>query len=329
MIEIREIKEEKVWESFVSLFEKRTFLCSWSWGEFRSLMGDKIYRRGVWLDQELKAVFFAYKVKTRKGSFMLMPHNPLIKEKNKEILLSIINEVEKIGRKEKCCFIRTAPLWQDNSDEDKIIKEQGFINSLCQIFPEKSWELSLDCPESEILSGARKSVRYEIRKNSQVEIVQSQDLKSFYEIYKETAKRNKFVPFSFEYLENEFKTLSQRNEISLFLAKESGKYLAGAIIVFWQGIAFYHHGASIQNRNSFSLPALIQWQCFKEAQKRNCFKYNFWVIAPNDDPNHRWAGLTFFKKGFGGYQTEYSKTKDKPLSWRYWLFRFYEKISEK
>ncbi|HRQ86733.1 MAG TPA: methicillin resistance protein, partial [Candidatus Saccharibacteria bacterium] len=50
---------------------------------------------------------------------------------------------------------------------------------------------------------------------------------------------------------------------------------------------------------------------------------NFWGIAYNDDPGHRYAGVTTFKRGFGGEDVTYIAAHDFILhSFRYkfnWL----------
>jgi lipid II:glycine glycyltransferase (peptidoglycan interpeptide bridge formation enzyme) len=326
---IKEITQEETWENFTLEFPERTFLASWSWGELRKELGDKIYRRGFWVDNQLKASLFAYKVKARKGDFILVPHNPLIKENPSQFLPLIKEELLKIAREEKACFVRMAPLWEKNSEQDKIIKKMNFRDSLSTVFPEKSWELSLNLSQEEIFSNMRKSTRHALRKTQKVEnleVVQSQDIDSFYEIYQSTSKRQKFKPFSFEYIKKEFEVLSRKDEVVLYLAKKKDQILAGAMIVFWQGRAAYHHGASVNNRNSSSVPSLIQWQAIKEAHKRNCERYNFWVISPNDNPKHRWAGLTSFKKSFGGHEINYVGTRDLIITKKYWLTFFSEMI---
>ena len=101
------------------------------------------------------------------------------------------------------------------------------------------------------------------------------------------------------------------------------------MVIFWQGIGFYHQGASVNSK----IPAsyLLQWEAIKEAQRRGCHLYNFWGIAPINDnceimnKKHPWAGLSLFKMGFGGEPKQYVKTQDLPLSKKYWLTYLFEK----
>ncbi len=329
---VKDINNEKQWEDFFISINKKTFLNSWAWGEFRKTVGDKIYRKGIYINNNLVAVFFISLIKARKGDFLLLSHNPLIKEHQDDLLLKILNETKKIAKKEKASYLRIAPLWQEESLENKFLDKNNFIKSCCSVYPEKSWQLVLNKNESQILSEMRKNTRYMIKKaekNNSYTIIQSQktsDIDIFYEIYKKTSLRNKFKPFSLNYIKKEFSIFSEKNQAELFLAKQDNKYVAGAIIIFWQDIAFYHHGASMNNKSSMSASYLVQWQAIKKARERNCKEYNFWVISPNNDPQHRWAGLTFFKKGFGGQEVNYSKTRDLPLSYRYWLTYFLERI---
>ena len=50
-MEIREIKDKKIWEDFLSRCEEKTFLQSWNWGEFQKMTGDKIWRLGVYQEK--------------------------------------------------------------------------------------------------------------------------------------------------------------------------------------------------------------------------------------------------------------------------------------
>ncbi len=329
---IKDFKNGREWDSFFVNFNRKTFLSSWVWGEFRKEIGDKIYRKGVWDENELVALFCIFKIRARKGDFLLAAHSPVIKKKTEKILLEIIGEIKRVAKEEKVSFVRIAPLWSEVSSENETLKKEGFRVSPSSVFPEKSWELLLDKTEDILLSEMRKNTRYMIKKaekSGNFEILKSkklEDLEKFYKIYKETSLRQKFKPFSFEYIKKEFDIFSEKDEIALFLAKSNNKYVAGAIIIFWQGVGFYHHGASTDQKSVLSASYLIQWEAIKEAKRRNCQRYNFWVISPNKNPKHRWAGLTFFKKGFGGEEISYSKTRDLPLSVKYWLTYLFEKI---
>ena len=54
--------------------------------------------------------------------------------------------------------------------------------------------------------------------------------------------------------------------------------------------------------------------------------YSFWGIAPEDELNHPWKGLTLFKKGFGGRAEEYVKTQDFIISKKYWFNYIIERL---
>lgn len=47
-------------------------------------------------------------------------------------------------------------------------------------------------------------------------------------------------------------------------------------------------------------PSLLQWESIKQAKAAGFLVYDFWGIAPQDNSQARWEGITRFKKGFGG-----------------------------
>ncbi|MDI6883018.1 MAG: peptidoglycan bridge formation glycyltransferase FemA/FemB family protein [Patescibacteria group bacterium] len=306
------------------------------------------------------------KSRLRRGSSIISGQ---IRNSKFEILNILVKELKKIAKKENCSFIRVAPVWlarrspkgedgERNEENIKIFKKLGFREAPIHIHPEVTWQLDITLPEEELLRRMRKTTRYLIRqglKNKELKIEKSQnsqDVEVFNSLYQRTVNRHHFVPFSLQYLKNEFLAFSKDNEISIFLARYRGEYLASAMIIFWQGIAFYHQGASVQKYPKIPASYLLQWEAIKEAKKRNCKIYNFWGIAPifaetkienpkfeilnpkqipnskSQIPNkrHPWYGLTLFKTGFGGYEKEYLRTQDLPLNFKYWLTFLFEKI---
>jgi len=329
---IKEITDKDVWENFLLTQEEKTFLDSWSWGEFQKKQGEKIWRLGIY-DEGLVGVALVIKISARRGTFLFVPHGPnTISNFQFPIFNQFVDELKKIAKKEKAIFIRIAPIIERNEENQKTFRDLGFRPAPTHIHPELTWELDISRSEDEIFSGMRKTTRYLIKraeKDNNIEVVKStdpKDIEEFNKIYEATAQRHRFVPFSPNYLEKQFSSFG--DNIVIFLGKYKGKVVSSAMMVYWQGIGFYHHGASLSEYNNNKTPVsyLMQWKAILEGKRRGCVKYNFWGIAPNDNKNHPWAGLTLFKKGFGGYRKDYVKTQDLPLSSSYYFTYSIEKI---
>lgn len=333
---IKEINNKEEWENFLSYVEEKTFLQSWNWGEFQKKLGNKIWRFGIFDNGNLIAEFLLVKIVAKRGRFLFIPHGPLLKEEGGklEILKTILEKLKEISAKEEIDFIRIAPLWERNEENKKIFKELGFKKAPIHMHPELSWVLNITKSEEELLMGMRKTTRYLIRqalKNNKIEVIKSNnkdDIQRFYDLYEITRKRQHFVPFSQSYIEKEFESFISDNEIMIFLGKYKGDIVSGAIVIFWQDSAFYHHGASSLKYPKVPVSYLLQWEIIKEAKRRKLKKYNFWGIADikgehnsknRELMNHPWRGLTIFKMGFGGEKKPYVKTQDLPLSWKYWF----------
>jgi lipid II:glycine glycyltransferase (peptidoglycan interpeptide bridge formation enzyme) len=135
------------------------------------------------------------------------------------------------------------------------------------------------------------------------------------------------VAFRKDYIQKEFETFAKNGQALWFVGRYKGEPAAASLVVFWSGVGFYHQAASRLKFAKYSIPYLLQWEAIKEAKKRGCRIYDFWGFTdPKANPKHPWAGPTLFKMGFGGQKHEYVKTKDLPLSWRYWPIYLFEKI---
>jgi len=337
-MQIKEITNKDTWEKFLDLIEEKTFLHSWNWGQFQEAIEEKIWRFGVYDKEKLVSVVLAVKIKAKRGTFLFIPHGPVVGKSvsKKEVLKVLLEELKKKAGEEKAHFIRIAPVWERNKNNIEAFKSLGFKKAPTHMHPEITWELDTSLSEEDLLMQMRKTTRYltrQAKKNPEVKIVQSQkveDVKLFNDLYQKVVKRHHFIPFSLNYLEKQLLIFKEDNQISIFLGKYKGEVIASSIVVFWGGIAFYHHGASSLEHPKIPVSYLLQWEAIKEGKRRGCKTYNFWGIAPEDSSkDHPWAGLTLFKKGFGGHVKKYVKTQDFILSQKYWFNWTIEKIRNK
>jgi len=267
-MEIKEITQKEIWEDFLLKCKEKTFLQSWSWGEFQIKMGNKIWRLGIFEKDNLVGTALVSKIKAKRGTFLLVQHGPIfIFDNNIEFFKFFINELKKIGKTEKAIFIRVSSLRERNEENKNIFKDLGFIESPMHANAyEASWKLDVTPNEEELLVNMRKTTRYLIRqaqKNTNIVIERSGDpdnLKIYQELNEKVAKRQDFVPFSYEYIKNEFEVFSKDNQCLLFFGIYEEEIAAAAMVVFWSGIGFYHQAASDHRYAKYSIPYLIQWK---------------------------------------------------------------------
>lgn len=329
-MELREITTKQEWEEFLAKCEHKTFLQSWAWGDFHESLGNKAWRFGMYEGGELVALALTIKISAKRGSFLLVPHGPVMKEESHDVKLAILKmlqeKLKSLAQVESADFIRFSPIMKRTEENIGLFKQLGFRQGPLHYHPESSWKLDISKSEEQLLAGMRKSTRYLIRqaeKNPDIEIIKSTDvadMKLFYELHTPVAKIQKFVPFSLSYLQKEFSAFLQDNNIVLYFAKYKGEYIATSFEIFWGGIGFYHHAALLPEFHKIPVSYLLQWEAIKEAKSRECKVYDFWGYAdPVKNPKHPYSGPTLFKMGFGGYVDEYVKTQDYIISQKYWI----------
>ena len=86
-MEIREIENKEIWESFLSQCKDKTFLQSWNWGEFQQKIGNQIWRLGIFDDNSLIGVALISKIKAKRGAFLLIQHGPVVLNPDSKILM--------------------------------------------------------------------------------------------------------------------------------------------------------------------------------------------------------------------------------------------------
>ncbi len=331
MTEIKLITDKKIWEEYVLSSPDCTFLQSWNWGVFNQNLGAKIFRWGFFKQNKLEGVALLIKKKAKRGAYLECPGGPLLDFKSQEFFPQFCKAVFKLARQEKCFFLRVRPQLKDNQENRLLFKKQGFLNSPMHLHAQQTWQLDLTKTEEELLREMRKSTRYLVKKSLKENfgVEQSLDLNDVDKLYKlqmETVARQKFVPFSLTYFQEEFKAFKDDDQIRLFKISFKGRVLAAAFIIFYGKTAYYHYSGTSFEAGNIPSSYRLQWEVIKEAIKRGLKVYDLWGVAPDNKPDHRFAGVSLFKKGFGGYGVNYLPAQDLPVSSFYWLTYFFESL---
>ena len=161
--------------------------------------------------------------------------------------------------------------------------------------------------EASILSGMKPKTRYNInlarRKGVGVRVASAECLPKFYEVYRQTALRNKFYCSSYEHFASLFEPQvcdGQQQEILFLLAYHGDDILAGSIVAISGKTANFLYGASSDVKKNFMGPYILHWTAIQNVKERGCVRYDMGGVSPGSDPGHPFHGLYRFKTGFGG-----------------------------
>ncbi len=315
MINLKIVDKKNDWEKFIIKHSDANFLQSWYWGEFHESLGKKIFRYGFYQENELIGVMLSIVEDAKRGRYLTVPGGPIIDWADKELAKVSFEIMRKIARENSCDFVRVRPQLLKNTFSIKLFKNNNFRPAPMYLHAELTSQLDITKSEEELLSAMRKNTRYEIRKAEKlgIEILRSESkekIKDFYNLQIETAKRQRFVPFSYHFFKKQFEIFFAADSAILYTAKLGNKILSEAFVIFYGSEAVYHYGASTKDGRRYPGAYLIQWEAIKEAKKRGMIRYNFWGISPNEEKNHRFSGISLFKRGFGGIDVQYLPAHD-------------------
>jgi len=333
-IDVHQINDQHTWETFVLGRPEANFLQSWNWGQFHHHLGKKVFYLGVFDQDILVGVALIVKEEAKRGHYLTIAGGPLIDWQNSNITTSLFASLKDLANREHCFFVRLRPQILDTPENHLLIQKLGLKLSPMHLTADLTLQLDLSQTSDQLLSQMRKSTRYDIRRADKLGITVTtsqdpQDIKLFYKIQLDVAHKHHFVPFSYQWLHQQFLSFVADNQVVLFSAHQSQHLLASAFIIFYGQEAVYHYGISTpENRNLPGSHAVL-WAAIQEAQSRGITRFNFWGIAPEGKTHHRFAGVSLFKRGFGGLEVAYLPAHDLPTSPLYQATKTFETLRSK
>lgn len=172
----------------------------------------------------------------------------------------------------------------------------------------------------EIHQGLNQQWRRNIKKAEKagVQVVRGgyDDLPAFYELYAETAERDRFIPRPLPYFQRMWTALTTEDpdRMRLYLAHHEGDVLAAATMLTVGTHVWYSYGASTSRKREVQPNNAVQWRMMTDAHELGAAVYDFRGITDTLDETNHLLGLLRFKAGAGGEAVEYLGEWDFPIN---------------
>ncbi len=313
------------WQDFVATRPEANFLQSIEWARANELVGHTTTRGGVRRGGVVVAGWQGIIKNARRGRYLEVPGGPLVDWSDTDAVMEVIEQIRAAGKQHACVFVRIRPQVTDNETARAQLRALGLREAPFHLHAEHTTILDLTPSEDELLVGMRRQTRYEVRQADKKGVAVSWQsgeaaVEEFFVVQAETAKRQGFVPPSRDFLLAQIDAFGEKARI--YRAEKDGVLLSLALILFSEQEADYFEAASAPESRKYPGAYAIQWQVIRDAKAMGKTRYNFWGIAYTNDPNHRYAGVTTFKRGFGGEDVTYVPAHDIVLKHTYlktWL----------
>ena len=325
-MKIIDATDQQQWDDFVTSHDDANFLQSWAWGEFHEARNKKVVRRIALNDKDEVIGAYVGQIETAKrGTYIAIAGGPILDWREKELREAIFADIKEQAQKDDCVFVRVRPQIIESSDNRAMFADLGLKPAPMYLSVEFAGVLDITKTEEQILAGASQGLRRKIRKAQKNNITVStstdpKDIHEFYEIQLQTAARHKFVEFSESFLRKQFEAFAKYDAVKLYTAKLGDEILAQNFIIFYGHEAAYHYGVSTELGTKYSGAPLLHLAAMKDARERGIERYNFWGITAEDDVNHRFYGVSQFKRSFGVTELKYLHAHDliiKPTKYKF------------
>jgi lipid II:glycine glycyltransferase (peptidoglycan interpeptide bridge formation enzyme) len=310
----------KAWDDFLETTPHTGFMQSSWWADFRAAYEYQHF--AAILKAQGAIVGGAVVLKhsyAPESCFYYIPEGPVLPDDESsagEIFEAVLETIESRRKTETqtVSHLRIEP---------RLDRMPGFLSGFRTIAPfadrymEQRLSLCIDLRSSEpaILAQMKPKGRYNIgvAQRLGVRVVEdnsAQGLRDFLGIYGETVCRKAIKSKPAKYFKRLLSILTSVQKGSLFFAEYQGLRLAAAMVVYFGPRASYLFGGSVALHRRVMAPYLLHFEIMRKAKSMGHEWYDLWGVAPENEPDHRLAKISIFKRKFGGQEIRLAPTLD-------------------
>lgn len=299
------------------------FLQSAAWEAFQKSLGRKTYR-----DQGDGWSYLAILENGASNTRLYTPYGPELE--NEKALNVAIASLKAYAKAENATFLRIEPVFPASSS---TLKALGFKPvSYQQLNPSRTQVIDLSPSSEEILAqmgqNSRNLTRNYANKGITVKTsVNPNDISILTGLMTGVADRNGITPHSADYFKKQAEVLFPLEAATLYYATFEDKPIAAALVYDSESTRYYAHAAADDTFRKLSAGTALLGQMILDAKQKGLNSFDLYGIAPDNQPNHPWAGFTKFKQSFGGQPVDFAGAWDLPLKpASYLLYRTYQTL---
>lgn len=295
-------------------------LQSSEWAKFQSSIGRQPY-----FDITNEWYWLAFDRQVSGLHYLLAVENPIIDQKPFDALESLSIKARDLH----CDFVRVEPKGNITKED---INKFGAVK-VADVEPSTTLVLDLTKSIDELRSSLSKTHRNRINTGPKrgIHIKRSTDLnniKDFLRLMHDTASHSKIKNHPDWYFEKMAQSLIHQGIASYYIATVENTPASISLVYDWGDTRYYAYTGNDQVLNrQYDVGVSNLWQMIVDAKQDGKKYFDFWGIAPEGAKDHPWAGLTAYKKSFGGdvvsslgtYDIVVNKTK-------YRLYSTYKKL---
>ncbi len=301
-VTIRPIEATDTISDLIAAQPLQPFLQSPVWADFQRALGRRVWQLGAFHEEQLVGAALIIEHQLLMGkTYLYCPRGPVAT--SLVALHALLEAIRAVGDEVGAMYVKIDPgLYSFPFDRADFPKNFSVGTTLQ---PHVTQVLDLQADPESVLAAMHQKTRYNIRLAEKKGVTvrwstDDHDLDIFLQLITSTYTRQGIRLHPPAYYRAMWQYLKKVEMVELGIAEISGRPLAANMVIWHDQTATYLHGGSSDQEKQLMAPYLLQWSTIQRAITRNITAYDFWGVAPNESQTHKWAGVTRFKKGFGG-----------------------------
>lgn len=262
-------------------------------------------------------------------SFLYCPYGPAADTWSAELLLAVRQFFAPIAKQHGVTFVRLDSMGLGSISG--VHRVSNALAATASLQPRAEWLLDISGDQEAIWMGMHKHARYNVRlaerANAQIDFYEPADapIETFMSLMQITAGRDSFGLQRRKYYEAVLGTLPAEHGFMSIVTIDN-KPATAAIFAEYDGTVHYVFSGSSDDFRKIAPPYFMIWQTILEAKRRGWRTLDFGGISDTVKSTHL-AGVTGFKKRFGGYEANHENPVDLVYNpFKYGLFAVYKTL---
>lgn len=265
--------------------------------------------------------------------FYYAPYGPVIMDQAEEVILLLKKWLKKFVKETGAIFVRidVSPEKHQKFLDVKFKKVPRCAEKGSIIQPRVEWQINLEKDREVLFSEIDKKTRYDIRQAEEKNVIvftgkdETRALgKTFYNLIKETAKRNNFHLHPENYYKAVFETIDREDAGYVVVGMIEAEIVAMHVMVTYGDTVMYAFGGTLDAHRNIPSSHLLQWKSIQHAKELGYKFYNMGGVSSDTRHEPSLLDVTRFKRRFGGNELIHADLYDQvgnPLWYYLYILR--------